>query len=336
MTENDGPRAARAARHFCRARTVWDWIGVVVSLSIIAAAAVVLYRALNGIEIDDVLAALWATEPRRLGWAAGAVAAGYFTLTFYDLFALRTLGLRAIPYGVAARAGFTSYAIGHSVGAATFTGAAVRYRIYSAYGLNGASVAKVCFLAALTFWLGNVTVLGLGIALEPGAATAIDWLTPATNRILALLVLGGVAFYVAWVWRTPRRLGRGGWTVRLPNGPLTLLQIGIGAVDLTCCAFAMRVLLPSAPAIGFVTAAVVFVTAMLLGFASHSPGGLGVFEATMLFALPQFDKEALLAGLLLFRLLYFVAPLAVSLIVLGTREIAVSFAARGARQSDGP
>ena len=54
--------------------------------------------------------------------------------------------------------------------------------------------------------------------------------------------------------------------------------------------------------------AVIFISATLLGFASHSPGGLGVFDAAMLVALWQYDREELLAGLLLFRLLYYLTP----------------------------
>jgi uncharacterized membrane protein YbhN (UPF0104 family) len=79
-------------------------------------------------------------------------------------------------------------------------------------------------------------------------------------------------------------------------------------------------LMPNEPNVGFVTAAVIFVAATLLGFASHAPGGLGVFDAAMLVALYQFDKEDLLAGLLLFRLLYYVIPFVLSLLVLGTHE----------------
>src|SRR6185312_8444240 len=84
---------------------------------------------------------------------------------------------------------------------------------------------------------------------------------------------------------------------------------------------AMYMLLPDEPNIGFVTLAVIFVTSTMLGFASHSPGGLGVFDAAMLVALWQFDKEDLLAGLLLFRLLYYIVPFALALAILGGREI---------------
>ena len=143
-----------------------------------------------------------------------------------------------------------------------------------------------------------------------------------------------LALYVAWVWRTPRVVGRDGWSVTLPGGPLTLLQIGIGIVDLGFCALAMYMLVPDEPNIGFITLAVIFVAATLLGFASHSPGGLGVFDAAMLVALWQFDKEDLLAGLLLFRLLYYIVPFALSLLILGAPR-AQARAERAARDRAG-
>src|SRR3954469_20903988 len=95
----------------------------------------------------------------------------------------------------------------------------------------------------------------------------------------------------------------------------------------------MYMLVPEEPNIGFVRVAVIFVPATLLGFASHSPGGIGVFDAAMLVALWQFDKEDLVAGLLLFRLLYYIVPFALSLTILGIREIVLSMTARTCRMS---
>jgi uncharacterized membrane protein YbhN (UPF0104 family) len=145
-------------------------------------------------------------------------------------------------------------------------------------------------------------------------------LPPWGNRLFALVLLAMLCAYVVWVWVKPRVIGRDGWQVTLPGGPLTLLQIAIGIVDLGCCAAAMYMLVPDEPNLGFVTVALIFVAATLLGFASHAPGGLGVFDATMMVALWQFDKEDLLAGLLLFRLLYYIIPFVISLVILGTRE----------------
>src|SRR5215208_4668905 len=188
----------RATTRIVSDRIGWNRIGLLLSITVIAIAAVALYRMLYDIDPEYVVEALRATEAHQIWLAALFVAAGYFTLTFYDLFALRTIGRYDVPYRVAALAGFTSYSIGHNIGASVFTGGAVRYRIYSAWRLDAVEVAKVCFIAGLTFWLGNATVLGLGIAWTPEAASAIDQLPPWLNRIIAFVILGVLASYVAW------------------------------------------------------------------------------------------------------------------------------------------
>lgn len=322
-------KSLRALARFFQNTIGWNRIGVVLSLTLITVALVVLFHSLHNLDVDQVVAAVKAMPHKDVAAAALCVAGGYFTLTFYDWFALRTIGRGEVPYRIAALAGFTSYAVGHNVGATVFTGGAVRYRIYSACGLSAIEVAKLCFVAGLTFWLGNATVLGLSVAFEPNAAMPIDQLPGWINRIIALVILSVLGSYIGWVWSAQRQIGQGEWKVALPSGPSTLVQIVIGLFDLCFCALAMYMLLPSGPNIGFVTLAVVFVSATMLGFASHAPGGIGVFDAAMLVALWQYDKEDLLAGLLLFRLLYYFVPFILALIILGTREIILNM--RGVR-----
>jgi hypothetical protein len=324
-------KSVRAVARFFHKTIGWNRIGLLLSVAIIAVAAVVLFHMLRDINVDEVIAALKATEIKNIAAAAFFVACGYFTLTFYDWFALRAIGRAEIPYRIAALTGFTSYSIGHNIGATVFTGGAVRYRIYSTYGLDAIEVAKICFVAGLTFWLGNATVLGLGVVYHPQAAGPIDQLPAWLNRTIGVAMLVVLVSYVSWVWSAPREIGQGEWKVQLPSGPSTLLQICIGILDLGSCALAMYMLLPGEPNVGFVTMAVVFVSATLLGFASHAPGGLGVFDAAMLVALWQFDKEPLLAGLLLFRLLYYIVPFVLALVILGTREIWLNL--KGARRA---
>ena len=304
-----------------REKQVLRRLGVLVSLTVIAIACYILFHLLRTIDVDKVIDALGRGDLRSIGLAALFVAASYFTLTFYDLFALRTIGHLEVPYRISALAAFTSYSVGHNVGASAFTGGAVRYRIYSARDLSAIDVTKICFVAGLTFWLGNAAVLGMGIAYHPEAASAIDQLPPWLNRIVAFVILLALAGYVVWVSLAPRTIGRGPWAVVLPRGGLTLLQIAIGIVDLGFCALAMYMLVPDEPNLGFVVVAVIFVSATLLGFASHSPGGLGVFDAAMLVGLWQMDKEELLAGMLLFRLLYYIVPFVISVILLTLREV---------------
>lgn len=300
----------------------WHRVGLVVGVTVFAVAAFVLYRMLRNISFAEVGAAFTNVTPMQLILAGIFVSAAYLTLTFYDYFALQTIGRPDVPYRIAAIGGFTSYSIGHNVGFTAFSGGAVRYRVYSSSsGLNAIEVAKLCFVAGLTFWLGNIAVLGIGMTIHPEAASAVDHLPPAVNRVIGIGALTALAVYTVWVSAKPRVIGRANWSVTLPTGKLTLLQIAIGIVDLTCCALAMYVLMPTSPEIDFISLAVIFVSSTLLGFASHSPGGLGVFDAAMLIALPQFQKEQLLASLLLFRLFYFIAPFVISLAIIGIREL---------------
>jgi uncharacterized membrane protein YbhN (UPF0104 family) len=310
-----------SATRWMREKHLLHKLGVAASVAVIGIACYVLYHMLRTIDVDKVIDAIAQKDRSDIALAALFVAAAYFTLTFYDLFAVRTIGKTHVPYRVTALAAFTSYSIGHNVGASAFTGGAVRYRIYSYWDLNAIDVAKVCFLAGLTFWLGNAAVLGIGVAYHPEAAANIDKMPVWLNQLIAFVILAFLAAYVAFVWAKPREFGRGPWTVTLPGGPLTLLQIVIGIVDLGFCALAMYMLVPDEPHLGFIVVAVVFVSATLLGFASHSPGGLGVFDAAMLVGLWQMDKEPLLAGMLLFRLLYYIVPFVISVMVLTFREV---------------
>ncbi|MBR1214239.1 MULTISPECIES: YbhN family protein [unclassified Bradyrhizobium] len=304
----------------------WKRLGIVASLLIIILAVTHLVNTLKGVDTAIILTALTEIAPHRIALAALCVVGAFFTLTFYDFFALRTIGKTHVPYRIAALSSFTSYTIGHNIGATVFTGGAIRFRIYSDYGLTAIDVAKICFLSGLTFWLGNLFVLGIGMAWHPEAATAMDLLPPSVNRLIALGCLAGIAAYFLWLvmGENRRELGQNGWKVVLPSARLTLLQVMIGVVDLGFCALAMYLLMPTQPHIDFVSLAVVFILATLLGFASHAPGSIGVFDAAMLVALPQFGKEQLLATLVVFRILYFLIPFGISIWIMGTRELWLS------------
>ena len=307
-------------------RIGWKRLGIALSLLIIAFAITTLVRTLRGVDAGVILIALTEIPPHHIALAALCVIGAFCTLTFYDFFALRTIGKKHVPYRIAALSSFTSYTIGHNIGATVFTGGAIRFRIYSDYGLNAIDVAKICFLSGLTFWLGNTFVLGVGMAWHPWAASAMDQLPPAINRLIAIGAIAAIVAYLVWLTLgdNRRELGQNGWKVVLPSARLTLVQILIGVVDLGFCAMAMYLLMPAQPGIDFISLSVVFILATLLGFASHAPGSLGVFDAAMLVALPEFGREQLLATLVVFRILYFLIPFGIAISIMGTRELWLS------------
>ncbi|HEX3859460.1 MAG TPA: UPF0104 family protein, partial [Pseudolabrys sp.] len=91
-------RSLRAVARFFQDKIGWNRVGVLLSLAIIVIAAIVLVHMLRHIKVDDVIQAIKAIETRDIAAAAACVVVGYFTLTFYDLFALRVIGRTDIPY----------------------------------------------------------------------------------------------------------------------------------------------------------------------------------------------------------------------------------------------
>jgi uncharacterized membrane protein YbhN (UPF0104 family) len=302
------------------AKLGWKSLGILVSLAIATFAFIALSRALKDVDFAEVLAAMRLVEPTAVALSLALVAVSYASLTLYDRLALVLIGRRDIPYRVAALASFTSYPIAHGVGAVLLISSAIRYRIYAPYGIGAADVARICFLTGLTFWLGNLTALGLSVLYEPDAISRIDHLSPLVNSALAAAILAGIVFYVGWTWNGRRQMGRRNWSVPLPSGRNVFLQIGIGLFDLGTAALAMYVLLPAGLDIGIARVVVVFIAATLLGFASHAPAGIGVFDATILIGLGGAHNEQLLATLLLFRLFYHLLPFVLSLLLFGAVE----------------
>src|SRR5262245_41864929 len=180
-----------------RKRFDWNRIGIAVGVLIVIIVAFVLLQLLRDIDTDKVVAALQAKSIRDVAIASGFVAIGYTALTFYDFFALRTIGRDAVPYRVAALTGFIAYTFGHNFGATVVTAGLIRMRIYSAWGV--VDIAKIAFITGLTFWLGNAFVLGAGMTYAPAGASAVYQLPPWLNRMIGVSGLAIIAGYLLWL-----------------------------------------------------------------------------------------------------------------------------------------
>jgi uncharacterized membrane protein YbhN (UPF0104 family) len=297
------------------------FLGVAVSVAIAATAIFVLTHALKNVNYAKVLETVRHAKVGIVALALMLVTISYSTLTLYDWLALRTIGRSDIPYRIAALASFTSYPIAHGIGAVALVSPVIRFRIYSCNGLGAVDVANICFLTGLTFWLGNLTALGFSLLNEPNAVSLIDYLPPLINRLMAAALLLGVVTFLVWSWLSPRSIGIWRWPVKLPSGPMVLLQIAIGIVDLGAAALAMYVLIPAGMNIGISRITAVFIVATIVGFASHTPAGIGVFDAAILIGLGGDDKEPVIAALLMFRFLYHFLPFVLALGLFGGVEV---------------
>lgn len=294
-------------------------LGIGASLALFAVAAIALVRVFSQLDFAELRAAIAATSGERILEALGFTALSYFALTGYDVSAVRQVAARA-PYRIAALASFASYALSFNLGFPVVTGAAVRFWIYSRVGVTARQVANITIITGVTFWLGMVVMLGAGLIAGAAHLPEVDRLPPFVNFLLGACVLAGTVYYLVWVSLERRGLTLRGHWFELPGPGLTLTQMALGVADLCCAAAALYVLMPSESGLDFMAFVAVYVVACILGVVSHSPGGIGVFEATILHAVPSHSPESVLAALLLFRAIYYLLPFVLALAALGAHE----------------
>lgn len=292
---------------------------VILSVSIFILATVVIARTFSQIGLNDLRNAVAATSSEQLAMAFLLTAVSFLALTGYDALALRQLRIR-VPYTTTALASFSSYAISFTLGFPLFTAGTVRYWIYSGRGLSAGKVASLTVIAGLTFWLGMAFLIGIGFTVRATGVSHLDHLDPMLNRVIGVAIIAALFGYLIWTAQGHRHATIQGFRLELPGFWLTAGQICLGLIDLCAAAGVLFALLSPPRSIDYLTFVTVYVFGSLLGIASNAPGGIGVFEATMLKMVPAHSEAALFASLLLFRIIYYIVPFVLGLAFLGAHE----------------
>jgi glycosyltransferase 2 family protein len=311
------PRKDDSARP--RRGSIGPLLAVAFSLAIAGFSIYILGHVLAGVRWSAVRQAIAATSLEQIVAAIFFTALSYLALTGYDGLALHQLKVR-VPYKTASLASFTSYAISFTLGFPLIIAGTVRYWIYSQKGLTASKVASLTVIAGATYWSGSGILLGAGLVFRAGAISAINHLWPILNVLMGVAIIGTALAYLVWATIKRRDVSFKGFRLELPGPGLWLGQITLGVIDQCMAAAALYMLLPSHDQLDFFTFATVYVFGCVLGVASNSPGGIGVFEAAMLKSLPIASGEALLASLVLFRVIYYLVPFIFGLAFLGAHE----------------
>jgi uncharacterized membrane protein YbhN (UPF0104 family) len=296
------------------------WIGMAASVILFSASLVVLWHIVSEIDVNELKSAFTAASLRQIGLAVLFTTISYSLLTCYDAIALKQLQLK-IPYRTTAMASFTSYAVSFTLGFPLLTAGTVRYWIYSPKGVNPGRVASLTVITGVTFWLGMTLVLAWSMIRMADELASLVYTHIWVNQLVGLVAAVFVAAYLVWVSFKRRVVRIQGWKLELPGLRLSLAQILIGAADVCAGAGVLFILLPGGHGLSFETFLAVYIFAVMLGVASHAPGGLGVFEATILLALSSYPREPVLGALLLYRLCYYLIPFVVALALLGAYEV---------------
>ena len=314
--EPDKPPAPRVSR--AGAWTRWAGPGVALVLSALALA--LLQRELSRSNYRLVAQAIGAIPGATLALALGLTVLCFAILFWYDWLALRYVG-RPLPLHRTALASFIAYSFSQSLGLSALTGASVRFRFWSAWGLTTGEIAQGIAFTATTFWLGALTVGGVAAILASGthAVTALPVPVPPWAGVV---LLSPVALYFGWVLRHRGTLTLGRWSLRPPAPRLAVGQIVVASADWTMAGVVLFTLLPRDHGLTLPVFLAAFLLAQAAGLASHLPGGVGVFDSLILLLLRPYAQAAEIAGALVaYRAIYYLLPLGLGSIAFGSHEV---------------
>ena len=293
-------------------------LSAALSVLLLAGAVYVLRSELREHPLQEMLGELRSFSPIRLILSLVATVLGYLVLAGYDAVSLRVLGYR-LPFRRIAYAAFLGYAFANALPLSVVTGAAVRYRLYSQWGIAQAGAARVITLNTVTYVVGLLTSAGLAFALQPVLVPGFLRLSLHTARPIGFVCLAVVAGYLIWSSRPGGDLRLRRWELPRPTPQWALAQIAISCADWVLSGAALYVLLPHR--VPFHVFFAVFLLGQIAGLVAQVPGGLGVFEAVMLWGLqPALSTPAILIGLVGYRLIYFLLPLGLATGIWALRE----------------
>lgn len=314
-------RAIARLRGLARVRSLCHphRLAALAALALACAVAVLLVDMLEGVAARDVMSALTATGAMAVVASGLASAGSYAALVGFEWLALREADAEAeVAPRLAAFTGFISWSFTFVLGFGVLTGGAVRLRRYSRAGLKAAQIVRVTLYGTAFFWIGIAGLAGISLIAAPGVLEPLVGLPPGWTLAIGLTVTATLGLAVA---RGGRAVALAGRRFTLPAPRVGLAVVLLGVADTGLAALGLWFVLPAGSDIAFLAFLPIFAMATVAGVVSHAPGGVGAFEAVILLCVPG-DPSALLASLLVFRLVYYVGPFVLGALAFAAAEVA--------------
>ncbi len=278
-----------------------------------------LFHLMQSVNAADVFAQMRATPLGNLVAAICATAIGYVALMGYDWSALQFLE-KPMPGRVVALGSFLGCAFGNTIGISVISGGAVRYRIYAAFGLNGFEVAALSSYIAIAMGVGLTWIGITALAIYPSALQGLIPLTVDVVRLWA--IAGSVGMFVLIFGISAFGGVLRFWRFEFAMPPVRILSVQLVAnfADVVMAALTLYLLLPAGIP-DFPAFIAIYAAATMVGVLSHVPGGVGVFETVIMAAMPEGSAVGdVAAGLLMFRIVYYLLPFAVAFLMVSFNE----------------
>lgn len=288
-------------------KTNFAWLKTLVAPLILTLFLVVLYDLLKRYNFHDVMREIRATSAIKVCLAIGVCGLNYLVLTWYDLLAFYHIR-RKLSYPKIALSSFISYTFSHNVGFALLSGGAIRYRLYSTWGLSAFEIGQIIAFSGIHFWFGLFLLGGVTCLVFPEGVLHTFKLSYLAAYAIGALLMVPIAFYLV-LSATRRRVTVWKMTLDLPPLWLAVFALAVACFDWLLAAAVLYSLLPATPGLSYLDVQAAFFLAQMGAVSSHVPGGLGVFETIVVLSLSQDVPSATLLGaLILYRFIYYLLP----------------------------
>lgn len=296
-----------------RAAAWWPWLRRIATAVFFALVAGLLVTQARTIDWQEVLTSLQ-HYPLTAVWGAVLLVVVSFTLySTFDLVGRHYTG-HSLSAVTVMTVTFITYAFNLNLGSLV-GGVAFRYRLYSRLGLGTGVITRIMSMSMLANWMGYLLLGGLVFSLHP--PTLPDGWKIATEhlRYIGFVLVGMAAAYLAvCAFSRTRTLHVHGHEIALPSLRLASLQLLMGASNWLVMSGIIFILLQQR--VEFSAVVSVLLLAAIAGVITHVPAGLGVLEAVFVALLShQLPKHDLLAALVAYRVIYYLAPLAAATVV---------------------
>jgi len=296
-------------------KNIIKFIMPIISIVIVVLSGLNFFNVISSISLKEIYSSIILIKLSSIFFALLFAALSYICLVGYDFIAVTQTKVKA-SFSLITLAAFSSYCICFNLGFPVLTGPAIRYWLYSREHVSAKQIVYITTIISITFLLGLVVLASIGLILGAEDLGRLYNYNSYINISLGIFILTLILIFLAWNAIEERSIQAHEFTIGLPSNSFLIMQLIIGGVEQAFAAGTLYQFIPSESHINFYSFSVIYILSCIVGIISHSPGGIGVFESSLMHALPQIAPQTALAGLFMFRIIYYLLPFLLTIIIL--------------------
>ncbi len=285
-------------------RITWGLLGI----CLVTGALLILHRFTKAITFSMIVDATKATPATHIFLSTIATLVSFSAIAANEIIAVKALPNKILPLRLPILAGTIGNALSNTLGFPALTISAWRYRVYNGAGLSVMDVTRITGVALMGVVFGFLGVTSLSLLLDKSHHSAVIFPSRYVECFFGSVLLSFIFGFQIWLSRKHQKIHFNRWSISLPQSKLGIAQCLIGLIDTSAAIYAAYVLLPNDITHGLADFSIIYIGAVLLGIASHAPGGVGVFEASIVTLLAVEGRADVVAALLLYRIIYNLIP----------------------------